>query len=157
MKYICSLAKSIGISLLVGFVLITISEKLGSSYLSKFVSDSLLLLLIALTAINTATSSIVVTKLSDLLKANPRIDFQSTITSIKRSVVEQIAIIVIACALLVLKDGTYSSPGAAAILTYWADMLLYATLSFSVLIVWDTADGIFIILRHENTANGGKP
>lgn len=76
---------------------------LQSNAFLEFLHDKIIELLITLLAINTATISIVVTKLYDIEKQSGA-DFTKTIKEVKISLIEQIILIATASLILVLCD-----------------------------------------------------
>lgn len=134
--------------IVIGLVVTGLSDAAGSSFLSGFLDQNLLLVLIALMAINTTTVSVILTKMKEIADASPDSDFSATRHSMKVSTVEQMVLIVVAVVLQVAK----SSPW---LLLRWDNFefvinsLLVAVFAYSMQVLYDTAQGVYVILDHE--------
>src|SRR5262245_59515460 len=96
-----------------GYALAGANVWLQSSFLLKFLTENLIVVLIALMAINTTTRSVVMTKLREITdKTNA--DFTVTIEELRNSLIEQIWYIVIALIAAVL----YGSALAKSVIPY---------------------------------------
>lgn len=140
--------KEISLYIVVGFVLTGISSALGSTYLEDYLKENLITLLIALLAINTTTSSVVMTKLKEIADATGG-NFKFTIEQLKLSAYEQVVLILVAVILLI-----FSGSKTVIGLHVWMPFILNGAVA-SVFIaglyaLFDTAKSIFVILRYEN-------
>ena len=147
MKYIENL-KLISLFLTISTIIVLISGAIGSNYLFKFLDENLITILIALLAINTTTGSVVMTKLKEITDKN-KIDFSPTTKELKKSVTEQVISILLATALLIVKDSNSilaSYQNSELIL----NILVVSVFASSIYNLYDTANSIFIILEFEN-------
>lgn len=143
--------KNIIISIFVGFLITLASLFLESSFIFDFIKTHLIMLLIALLAINTTTMSIVMTKLKEIYDIH-KVDFSNTINQMKFSISEQIFLIVAG----VLLQMVYASKLLCMEHVFWQmaiPSLLIGILVDAVWILRDTASSIFIIIEYENEAN----
>lgn len=140
--------KEISLYLVVGFLLAGISNALGSTYLEDYLRENLITLLVALLAINTTTSSVVMTKLKEISDATGG-NFKSTIDQLKLSIYEQMMFIVIAAIVLILT-------GSKVVLSIHTSMpfilngIIASVFVAGLYALFDTAKSIFVILRYEN-------
>lgn len=140
--------KEISFYLVVAIIVIIANEWLQSNFIIKYLNNNLITLLIALLAINTTTSSVVMTKLkeiSDLSGGN----FSNTIEQLKSSIYEQIIYIVIAVVVLMLQ-GSKMVLGIHSSVEIFLDVMLVAVFVAAIHTLFDTAKSIFVILRYEN-------
>jgi len=133
----------------VSIVLVVISNWLESSFLEEFLFGDLIILLLALLAINTTTSSVIMAKLKEISEKHGRKHFTATIDALKGSLYEQVVYIGLALILLVL--------GKSELLIGISDLfkpafLVMLTTVFvgSIYVLYDTANSIFVILKFEN-------
>ncbi|WP_019026006.1 hypothetical protein [Colwellia piezophila] len=139
--------KTSSLFILLGGLVRYLCSSIDSNYLINFLDENLISLLIALLAINTTTGSILMTKLHDILKQHGG-DFQSTLSQLKLSIIEQLSFIIIALIALVLLDSKQIVESY-----FFAKLILESTL-IAVFIaslhnLYDTASSIFIILSWE--------
>jgi hypothetical protein len=133
--------------LVAGYALIGVTTWLQSTFLSKFLSDNLIVMLVALMAINTTTRGVVMTKLKEFSEKFES-DFSRTIEQLRISVVEQIWYIIIAL-------GCSIANASAVVRLYVPHSevvlggLLAAVFVASLVNLYDTAQSIFVILKHE--------
>lgn len=121
---------------------------LGSPYLSKFLDANLLVILIALMAINTTTVSVILTKMSEIADRNPDVNFRATRGSMRRATVEQLVLVVIASFLLILRGSPLvldNVPFSAFVI----ESLLVAVFAYAIQILHDTAKAVYVILDYE--------
>lgn len=143
-----TVVKTTFFSLGIGFITEVINVWLNSSFLHKFLEANLVTILIALLAINAATMGIVLTKVMDIVEKNNGVGiscFSKTKTQMLISIKEQIVIIVLAIALLILKN----SPIVLNIEN--SELLLNSSITacfiYSLSILYDTAKGILVIIN----------
>lgn len=146
-----TVVKTTFFSLGVGFITEVINVWLNSSFLHKFLEANLVTILIALLAINAATMGIVLTKVMDIVEKNNGFGiscFSKTKTQMLISIKEQIVIIVLAIALLILKN----SPIVLNIKN--SELLLNSSITacfiYSLSILYDTAKGILVIINYSD-------
>ena len=140
--------KEICFYLVMGYALVSVSKILESKFIFKFLSEDLIILLVALMAINTTTGSVVISKLKEINdKADA--DFSQTMIELRLSVIEQVWYIVIALIASIL----FASPVISKIL-YWPELIfggvLAAIFIASLHNLYDTAHSIFLILQYEH-------
>ena len=131
---------SVGIACLATFLL----ESIGSRYLFDFLRQNVINIQIGLLAINTATLGVVLTKLRDLVdKGIPLSKFDNARSEMLLSIKEQMALIV--SALIIL-----STESARAVPVYVPTelmrILLLACFVYSLMILYDTAKSVFVVL-----------
>ncbi|HDX8376963.1 hypothetical protein [Aeromonas enteropelogenes] len=146
-----TVVKTTFFSLGIGFITEVINVWLNSSFLHKFLEANLVTILIALLAINAATMGIVLTKVMDIVEKNNGFGiscFSKTKTQMLISIKEQIVIIVLAIALLILKN----SPIVLNIEN--SELLLNSSITacfiYSLSILYDTAKGILVIINYSD-------
>lgn len=141
-------AKNISLFFVIGLIVTAISHLLQSDYITKFLSENLITLLIALVAINTTTLSVVLTKIrdiSDKLGGN----FSRTAKEMKISIVEQVVLVVLSVITQILGTSTLIIsvfPG----ICFVSDVVLIGIFSYALYILYDTANSVFVILNFEN-------
>ena len=143
--------KEISLYLVIGSLVTGLSHALESRFLANYLSDNLITLLIALLAINTTTSSVVMTKLKEIVDAKGG-DFSATINELRKSILEQVVFVVLAVLILVLADSEFIlafHKYAGALF----EALLTAVFAAALHALYDTANSIFVILRFENNKN----
>jgi hypothetical protein len=96
--------KSISLYIVAALILNALSTLLESQFLSKFLHDNVINLLINLLAINTATTGIVLTKLKEISENNNNFDFSDSYKELKFALFEQILLIGLSIAALIFKD-----------------------------------------------------
>jgi hypothetical protein len=135
--------------LVVGFLFVGISYLLDSDYLSYFLKENLVILLVALLAINTTTSSVVMTKLKEIAEKDALANFNSTIAALRLSIYEQIAYVGLAVFFSILAESTIVvnawSYAPLVILTLLSSIFIAALAA-----LFDTAKSIFVILNFES-------
>jgi|SRR5690554_3296880 len=142
------ISKTAFISLGVGFLVELLSSWLSSSFLQKFFESNLVTILVALLAINAATMGIVLTKIRELIdKRGGAQFFESTKKNMLLSVKEQIGLIVLATTVLSVN----SSPLVANVqnLSLFLDSLITGIFVYALLVLYDTAKGVLIIVDFE--------
>lgn len=146
------------ISLSLGFIFNLMQGWVGSCYLSVFLHENLITLLVALLAINSATMGIVLTKIRDLIEvekaksedegAKAAACFGLTRANMLQSVKEQISLIVVAVVIFILAD----SDSLAAIKNF--NMLVQSCIigifAYSLMILYDTSKGVLIIVDYDS-------
>jgi hypothetical protein len=131
---------SVGIACLAYYALSTI----GSSYIFNFLKANLINIQIGLLAINTATLGVVLTKLRDLVQSGvPMSAFAKARREMLLSIKEQVALIVTALALLSISEAKSIQVSVRADLL---QILLIACFTYALLILYDTAKSVFVVL-----------
>lgn len=132
---------SVGLACISYFAL----KAIGSTYIFDFLRDNLINIQIGLLAINTATLGVVLTKLRDLVDSGiPLSAFSKTRKEMLMSIKEQVALVVTSLALLSIGEAT-SMPFVVPI--DLLQILLIACFAYSLLILYDTAKSVFVVLE----------
>ena len=117
---------------------------LQSTEFLKYLRENILVLLITLLAINTATISVVVAKLHEI--STESFSFERTVHEVKVSLLEQIILIAAGSIFLIL----YNSPIVRAKLTYHDSIfntLFITVFVYAIDILRDTGVAIFEIIK----------
>lgn len=133
------------VCLIVGLGVTALSDAAGSTYLATFLEDNLLLALIALLAINTATSGVILSRLRELAETRPEIKLTKTLAAMREATMEQVALVAVAVVVLVTKDSTWIAttwPQSA----FFANALLAAVFAYAMQIMYDTAIAVYKIV-----------
>jgi hypothetical protein len=141
------------VALALGFLAQLAQRALETDYLNAFLRNNLLTLLIALLAINSATTGIVLTKIRGLIEVGGNASvFKATRAQMVLAVREQIALIVIAIAALTVA----SSPllPSSDILQLSLESVVVGVFSYSMLVLYDTAVGVLLIVDFDPRAEG---
>ena len=136
------------VACVVGFAANWTSEQVGSDFLREYLKGNLLTILVALTAINATTASIVLTQLREMLDRHKDSSqgFDRTIAELRLSFVEQMLLIVLA----VIGETAAASSKIAAIFPqgpWLGQTLAMGTFVYALYITFDTARAIFVLLQ----------
>lgn len=123
--------------------------KLGSSYLSNFLQDNLLSLLLTLMAINTATSTVISSKLESLSERYNSSKFLDAVKEIKHSLLEQIWLIGFAIMILIAANSTLLI-SIIPHLSMITNILLLSIFLYAIDILRDTGVAIFDMIIELN-------
>lgn len=148
MKKYIHYARNTTLFLLIGWGVQAFSSWLQSNFVEMFLEQNLITLLLALLAINTTTISVIMSKLREIT-SETGLSFAASIKSMKHSVVEQVILLIAAVVVLILK----TSASIAANFTgagYIANVLLIAIMLYAVQVLYDTANGVFVIAERED-------
>jgi len=130
----------------IGFVLQLIQDWLGTDYLDTFLRENVVNLLVALLAINTATMSIVLTKIRELVEqGGSRNSFERSQRQMLLSIQEQVGLVIVALTCFMLENApalTNVSNGRLAVFS-----VATATFVYGIMILYDTAKSVFVILE----------
>lgn len=143
--------KNFSVALVFAVLIQGASSWLESAFLVSFLKQNLATLLIALLAINTTTISVIMTKLRDIAEEN-EIDFSRTIRSLRESIIEQGIVLAASLIVLILLDSHIIADGPSYV-PFSLGVVLVALFLHALHILYDTANGVFVILRHENQAS----
>lgn len=145
-----NMIKNILISIAISYILITIETFFKSNFLVDFLEKNIITIIVALLAINLATLSIVLSKIREIIDSlNVKKEiFLKTKKEILASIQEQIALVFTSIILLIIIKSEW-------ILTYpeffnFFNIGLVACFTYSIIILYDTAKSIFIIIDFEN-------
>lgn len=143
--------------LVISAIVQTVSAWLQSNFIETFMKENLITLLLTLMAINTTTISVIMTKLREI-SDDSGIDFSQTIKAMKESITEQVVLLIIAVIVLIVQSSTMLASvwnGINNVTT----IILITTFLYAVQVLYDTAQGIFVIAHKENhllTQRGNK-
>lgn len=143
-----SVIKNIFISVGASFIFIFLQTLLESEFINNFLRDNVITLLVALLAINLTTIGIVLSKIRDILELNNGSNFSDTRREMLLSVKEQIGLIIVASILLVVRYSTVYE--RLQIDNIFIDTALLSTFIYAILILYDTAKSVFIIIDLKN-------
>lgn len=145
---IANVGRSFFISLGIAFLSFYALEGIGSDYLIKFLRENIVSLQIGLLAINTATLGVVLTKLRDLVeKGVDPATFSTARNEMLLSIREQVALIISALVLLSLDSAKSLLFPIPVELT---QILLISCFVYSIMILYDTAKSVFVVLGDTN-------
>ena len=142
------LLKQICVDIVLAGMAVFFSSVLHSEFLTKFLDQNLIVLLLALTAINGSTVGIIVGKMSDIMSRNQGIKFDKTRAALKAANSEQLVVVIIAVFIQILRNSTAFSaliPRQALVL----EIVLTACLVHSIQIVFDILNSVFILVDHD--------
>jgi len=140
-----NLFKNIFISIGIAFLLEQLQIILKTNYLIIFLEQNLVSLLIALLAINTASLGIILSKIRELLDKNNKISFDKTRKEMLKSIQEQIILIFLSLILLMFINSDILKNNLQVLQTL--ETIVVACFVYSILILFDTAKSVFIILN----------
>ncbi|TKI71256.1 hypothetical protein FCU45_02430 [Sulfurimonas crateris] len=130
-----------------GYLLAELQSFLGTTYLTNFLKQNLITLLVALIAINSATLSIVLTKVRELLdKSGQQGAFGNTKKQMILSVNEQVILIVVAMLLLIVQDSDFIKLHVEYVT--FLNVLIIGCFVYALRILHDTAKSVFVILDY---------
>lgn len=144
--------KSISLYLVIAFLLSYSSDKLESPFLQTFLSANLINILITLLAINTATVSILLSKLNEISKNNNDFNFEDNYKELKKSLIEQICLIIFAVIVGILSSSKLIQAHLSnyQLIMDTANIFVFV---YSIDILRDTGIAIFSITKFEKKNN----
>ncbi|MDK2982179.1 MAG: hypothetical protein PWQ55_2526 [Chloroflexota bacterium] len=137
------------IVLLAAIVVQYINSLLKSEYLFQFFDENLVLLLVALLAINNTTLGVIMTKLKEISQEYYT-NFSNVISEMKISIKEQLILILVGALIQIFTKSTLPFSSNVNYL-YISQVTLIFVFLYSLYILYDTADMIFVILQFENS------
>lgn len=144
------LLRSILIAVGAAFILGQLQIVLGSNHILKFLDQNLVSLLIALLAINTASLGIILSKIRELAdSSNRNNDFLKTQKEMLFSVKEQIVLIFLSLLLLLINDSKWLQIHSS--LVTLVETSIISCFVYGMLILYDTANSVFIILNYRKS------
>ncbi len=141
-----NILKHILLSLMIGYVTISIENKIKSNFFEAFLGGNLISLLVALLAINITTLGIILTKIRDILDKN-NLDgnyFKKTRQQMLISIKEQLGLILFSAILLIVKKSILIRD--LTTIEQIIDIFLTACFIYAIFILYDTAKSIFNLL-----------
>jgi hypothetical protein len=149
---IAQVAKTMFFSLGAGFACQLAQDWLGSPYFTDFLKANLINILIALLAVNSATMGIVLTKIRELIEKHGHGDtFQQSRSQFLLSVKEQVGLIAGAIVLLTVSQSKFVKDVPNASMFFGS--AIAGIFVYSMLILYDTAKGVLIIIDYEPEAD----
>lgn len=139
--------KELSFFLMIGIVVTGVAYAIKSIFIFTYLQENIISLLLTLLAINTATSGLVASKIQDIALQYNGIDFSPTLKEMKKSLVQQIILIIIAFAVLLIVDSSIID------FLYKVEIcnsILVSVFAFAVYALWDTGQSVFIIIDELN-------
>ena len=144
------LAKNISFFIVISIIISLIGKGLESKFLFTYLQQNIIGLLLTLLAINTATLGLIASKIQDIVVKYPKMDFSITVKEMKKSLLEQIILIVVSIITLLLMDSAKITYEFKDII---GNTILTAVLIYAVNILWDTGKGVFVIIEELQNMN----
>lgn len=144
------LAKNISFFIVIAILISLIGKGLESKFLFTYLQQNIIGLLLTLLAINTATLGLIASKIQDIVVKYPKMDFSITIKEMKKSLLEQIILIIVSIVCLLLMDSAKITYEFKDII---GNTILSAVLIYAVNILWDTGKGVFVIIEELQKMN----
>lgn len=138
------LIKNISFFIVIAIFLTFLGVKLESKFLFKYLQENIISLLLILLAINTTTLGLIASKIQDIVVKIPEIDFSDTIKEMKKSLLEQIILIIVSAFCLLLMDSvkiTFEHKSEIG------NVMLISIFIYAINILWDTGKSVFIIIE----------
>lgn len=133
------------VSLAIGFICVLAQDWLGTQYLSQFLSADLLTILIALLAINSTTTGLVLTKIRELVEKYGKGElFANTRNQMVLAVREQVGLIVVAVGLLTCATSPIFNLHSQLMLLINA--AIFGVFVYALHILYDTAISVLLII-----------
>jgi hypothetical protein len=131
-----------------GFLLATVNNWLGSTFLDIFLKENLVTILIALLAINATTIGVVLTKVRELIDKEGQGSecFNETKQQMLLSIKEQISLVIISILLLSLQSSPYINSSIE--MSMLINSVLIGVFIYSLIILYDIAKGVLIIVDY---------
>jgi hypothetical protein len=136
-------------SLGVAFVLASMQTFFESTFITQFLKQNLVTLLVALLAINCTTMGIVLSKIKEIINISRENGaFNRTKKEMIKSVNEQIGLIVLSLLLLLIQDSKWLNNYLW--LSNIIQILIMACFVFGITILYDTAKSVFVIIDYNH-------
>ncbi|KIA90514.1 hypothetical protein [Kaistella jeonii] len=134
--------KNISIVFLISIITIYICYLIESSSLFEYLNNNLLTILLAFLAINTASLGHLAAKIQDIMVIHNHLNFSATIFEMKKSLVEQIILIVLAIIIIIIRESNLNFLLKFEILNIFS----LAIFLYGINILWDTGKSVFVII-----------
>jgi hypothetical protein len=142
--------KNIIFSVGAAFFLYSGQTLVGSSYVIDFLKDNLVVILVAILAINSATLGIVLTKIRELIDKSGAPDlFDATKKEMLWSVKEQIILIGVSLALLMIHQSAWMKGHST--LEPFIEVIVISCFVCGITILYDTAKSVFVIIDYKKS------
>lgn len=146
--------KQIGISIGVGVLVVALGIVLESDYLQKFIETNLIVIIAALLAINTTTTSIIASKLRDL-QDGTGVDLYEMRGELRISLIEQIVFVWLSVLCLVVRESDVVVAEARWVHSV-TDVLLAAIFYLAIYNTYDTSRGMFDLINVQGELTKSK-
>jgi len=134
-------------SLGVAFALTKMQTLFESVYLTIFLKQNLVTLLVALLAINCTTLGVVLTKIRELIDHSGKPGaFNQTRKEMMRSVNEQVILVGVSIILLLMQDSKWLQQYVFVV--EFIQVFIITSFIFAIVILYDTAMSVFVILEY---------
>ncbi len=134
--------KNISILFLISILTVYICYLIDSTSLFNYLNNNLLTILLAFLAINTATLGHLAAKIQDIMVIHNHLDFTATIFEMKKSLVEQIIMVVLSIIIIIFHESNLYFPLKFEILNIFSLTIFF----YSIYILWDTGKSVFVII-----------
>ena len=140
--------KDIALYIVIAIVINLLSFLLDGKYFIEYLIANLITVQLTLLAINTATSGLVISKMQDIKKDNPKLNLKPISKSLLDSLKEQIILVIIAIVLLIVIDSKITTKSLYSnYIDFGLAVVLIAVFINSVQILWDTGKSIFLMVE----------
>jgi len=136
--------KFIGISIILEFLF----KCIGSSFLIDYLESNLIGILLTLLAINTATSTFIVSKLEEISNEH-KVNFSETYGQIKLSLLEQIFLLILSITAQTIYLSKIIKPYSSKLLDFSFDVIMIFSFAYAIEILRDTGIAMFEILTEK--------
>jgi magnesium-transporting ATPase (P-type) len=144
--------KTICTCIVVSLLINGLATLLQSQFIKLYLDANLLTLLIALFAINTTTLSVILTKLKELSDKND-VDFSASIKEMHNSIIEQVIIIGLGLVFQIIQNSAFITSQNNPNVQFGFAVGVLAIFIYALDILYDTANGIFVIMNYEKRTN----
>ncbi|MEQ1732118.1 MAG: hypothetical protein ABL940_00505 [Bacteroidia bacterium] len=142
--------KTISLFIVISAIVVIGCVYLKSNFLFDYLKDNLISLLLTLLAINTATLGLIASKIQDVISIHPNFNFSNTIEQMKRSLLEQVVLIILTVLTLVMQDSRIILFSHK---TECSNLILTFVLIYSIDILYDTGNSVFVIIEELQELN----
>ncbi len=140
--------KDIITSFLISFPFVYIQNYFETTFITDFLKNNLIVILIALLAINSTTQSLILTKIRELIDKLPEEDrskqFHNTRKQMNNSIIEHIVLICVSMVIFILVDSPKFQKTGPFFLLLQSGVI--SCFIYSLLNLYDNVKGVFIIL-----------
>lgn len=148
-----TILKNISFYVIISFALCYAAYFVQSKSLFLYLSNNIVGLLLTLLAINTATSGLIASKMQDLVSTFPTFNFQDSIKQMKISLLEQIILIMGSVIVLIMQGSLIIKFPHK---DFTLDVVLVTIMVYSIAILWDTGNAVFVVIEEIQKMNNDK-
>ncbi len=145
--------KNISLVLILSTCIVLILNYFQTTLLFKYLENNLLTLLLTLMAIITATLSLIASKMQDIIVIYKELDFSKPIKEMRITLIEQITLIVFSSILLSIYDSKIINFTNKEFAFRVALIFVFI---YTIRILWDTGNSVFIIIEEIQEINKNK-